>query len=73
MMESLNTNITLAELCRRYYLKPRKQKVIEGGKMALTGSGEYINKQVQAENERLKKLIGELIRVRKLELKEAFP
>jgi hypothetical protein len=28
--------------------------------MALTGSGENINKQLQAENERLKKLIGEL-------------
>jgi hypothetical protein len=28
--------------------------------MALTGSGENITKRVQAENERLKKLIGEL-------------
>ena len=28
--------------------------------MALTGSGENINKHLQAENERLKKLIGEL-------------
>jgi hypothetical protein len=28
--------------------------------MALTGSGENINKQVQAANERVKKLIGEL-------------
>jgi regulator of replication initiation timing len=28
--------------------------------MALTGSGENINKQLQAENEHLKKLIGEL-------------
>jgi len=28
--------------------------------MALTGLGENINKQVQGENERLKKLIGEL-------------
>src|SRR5215467_11897705 len=65
VMESLTTNITLAELCRKYNLKPNifygwKQKFIEGGKMALTGSGENINKQLQAENERLKKLIGEL-------------
>ena len=61
VMESLTTNITLAELCRKYNLKPNvfygwKQKFIEGGKMALTGSGENINKQLQAENERLKKL-----------------
>ena len=65
VMESLTTNITLAELCRKYNLKPNvfyswKQKFIEGGKLALTGSSENINKQIQAENERLKKLIGEL-------------
>lgn len=66
VMESLTTNITLAELCRKYNLKPNvfyswKQKFIEAGKLALTGSGENnINKQLQAENERLKKLIGEL-------------
>ena len=65
VMESLTTNITLAELCRKYNLKPNvfyswKQKFIEGGKLALTGSGENINKQIQAENECLKKLIGEL-------------
>ena len=64
-MESLTTNITLAELCRKYNLKPNvfyswKQKFIEGGRLALTGSGENINKQIQAENECLKKLIGEL-------------
>ncbi|MGH9952645.1 MAG: hypothetical protein ACRD5J_13550 [Nitrososphaeraceae archaeon] len=37
-----------------------KQTFIEGGKLALTGSTENINKQIQADNERLKKLIGEL-------------
>ncbi|MGI0045194.1 MAG: hypothetical protein ACRD47_15925 [Nitrososphaeraceae archaeon] len=37
-----------------------KQKFIEGGKLALTGSTENINKQIQEDNERLKKLIGEL-------------
>jgi transposase-like protein len=61
----LTTNITLAELRRKYNLKPNvfygwKQKFIEGDKMALTGSGENINNQIQAENERLKKIIGEL-------------
>jgi len=30
------------------------------GKLAVTGSGENIKKQLQSENERLKKLIGEL-------------
>ena len=63
VMESLT--ITLAELCRKYNLKPNvfyswKQKFMEGDKLALTGSSENINKQLQAENERLKKLIGEL-------------
>lgn len=53
------------EICRKYNLKPNvfyswKQKFIEGGKLALTGSGQNINKQIHAENERLKKLIGEL-------------
>jgi hypothetical protein len=50
-MESLTTNITLAELCRKYNLKPNvfygwKQKFIEGGKMALTGSGENIKASI---------------------------
>jgi len=61
VMESLTTNITLAELeptelCRKYNLKPNvfyswKQKFMEGGKLALTtGSGENnINKQLQAD------------------------
>jgi len=65
VMESLTTNITLAELCRKYNLKPNvfyswKQKFMEAGRLALTGSAENINKQLQSENERLKKLIGEL-------------
>lgn len=68
VMESLTTNITLAELCRKYNLKPNvfyrwKQKFMEAGRLALSaaGSGENnINKQLQAENERLKRLIGEL-------------
>jgi transposase-like protein len=51
VMEPLTTHITLAELCRKYNLKPNvfygwKQKFIEGGKMALTGSGENTNKYI---------------------------
>jgi transposase len=68
VMESMTTNITLAELCRKYNLKPNvfyrwKQRFMEAGRLALsTGlSGENnINKQLLAENERLKRLIGEL-------------
>jgi transposase-like protein len=52
VMESLTTNITVAELCRKYNLNPNvfynwKQKFIEGGRMALTGSSkENINKDL---------------------------
>lgn len=66
VMESLTTNITVAELCRKYNIKPNvfyswKQRFIEGGKMALTSSKqENVNRDLAAENERLKKLIGEL-------------
>ena len=66
VLESLNTNIGLAELCRKYAVNPVvfyawKEKFIEGGKQALArsrrngGGGE-----LQAENQRLKQLIGEL-------------
>ena len=59
-MESLTTNITLGPNYVKRQPKTKriygwKQKFIEGGKMALTGSGENINKQLQAENERLKR------------------
>ena len=53
-MESLTTNITVAELCRKYNLNPNvfynwKQKFIEGGKMALSGSSKdnTINKKIK--------------------------
>ena len=67
VMESLTTNITVAELCRKYNLNPNvfynwKQKFIEGGKMALSGFGKenMINKKNrEIEIERLKKIIGE--------------
>ncbi len=66
VLESLNTRIGVAELCRKYAVNPVvfyawKEKFIQGGKQALTrsrrnsGGGE-----LQVENERLKQLIGEL-------------
>jgi transposase-like protein len=65
VMESLTTNITVAELCRKYNLNPNvfynwKQKFIEGGKSALSGSSkDTITKDLETENERLKRIIGE--------------
>lgn len=65
-MESLTTNIiAVAELCRKYNVRPAvfyswKQRFIEGGKMSLASSRrDNVNKDLAAENERLKKLIGE--------------
>ena len=66
VLESLNTSIGIAELCRKYAVNPTvfyawKENFIEAGKQALTrsrrngGGGD-----LQAENERLKQLIGEL-------------
>lgn len=72
VLESFNTNITLAELCRKYNVNPNvfyhwKEKFIDGGKVALSASSGKSGKtkldpvrELQAENERLKKLIGEL-------------
>ncbi len=65
VLESLTTNISIAELCRKYMLDQMyytwKEKFINGGKMALSVSKqENINQNLQSENERLKKLIGEL-------------
>ena len=64
-MESLTTNITVAELCRKYDLNLNviynwKQKCIEGGKSALSGSSkDSINNVMETENEHLKMIIGE--------------
>jgi len=66
VLESLNTSIGVAELCRKYAVNPTvfyawKENFIEAGKQALTrsrrngGGGD-----LQAENEGLKQLIGEL-------------
>jgi transposase len=66
VLESLNTNITLSELCRKYNLTPNtfylwREKFIEGGKAGLSGQlNDGVNEDLARENERLKKLIGEL-------------
>ena len=66
VLESLNTNITLAELCRKYVVSPAvfynwREKFIQGGKLALSGALRDPVKEKGAENERLKRLIGELM------------
>ncbi len=66
VLESLNTNIGIAELCRKHSVSPVvfyhwREKFIEGGKMALSCSlKNSASKELESENERLKKLIGEL-------------
>ena len=66
VLESLNTSIGMAELCRKYDVNPTvfygwKEKFIEGGKQALTRSRRNGGEgELQTENERLKQLIGEL-------------
>ena len=66
VLESLNTSIGIAELCRKYAVNPTvfyawKEKFIEAGKQALTRSRRKEGEgELQAENEHLKQLIGEL-------------
>ena len=65
VLESMNTNISLAELCRKYNLSPGvfyqwKEKFIRGGKLALSGGLKDPAKEKEAEVNRLKRLIGEL-------------
>ena len=66
VLESLNTSIGLAELCRKYAVNPTvfyawKENFIEAGKQALTRSRRKAGEgELQAENQRLKQLIGEL-------------
>ena len=65
-MESLNTNISVAELCRKHNVTPNafygwKDKFLDAGKLALAGSLKTgPSGELAAENDNLKKLIGEL-------------
>ena len=65
VLESINTNIALAELCRKYGVSPNaiydwKEKFMEGGKLALSGALKDPGREKESEIDRLKKLIGEL-------------
>jgi transposase len=64
VLESLNTNISMAELRRKYNVTPNtfylwKEKFMHGGKLALSGALKNPAKE-EAELDRLKKPIGEL-------------
>ena len=69
VLESLNTNISVDELCRKHNVTPNafygwKEKFVDAGKLALASSSRSKNssghEELEAENEKLKKLIGEL-------------
>jgi transposase len=66
VLESVNAKIGTAELCRKYAVTPAlfnywRTRFIEGGKQALAGSRRNgVGEVLQAENQRLKQLIGEL-------------
>ena len=64
-LESLNTNISIAELCRKHNIHLQtfyswKEKFVEGGKAALAGKPNNTCKILQKENEDLKRIVGEL-------------
>lgn len=66
ILEFLNTNITTAELCRKHNIAPQtyyqwRDKFIAGGKASLNGTPNGdVCKNLQNENDSLKRLIGEL-------------
>ncbi len=68
VMESINTSVSISELCRKYGVVPTtfyqwKERFLEAGKLGLTGGfgkNGGASRELENENERLKKLIGEL-------------
>ena len=64
VLESLNTNTSLADLCSKYNLNPNVfyhwKKFMEGDKLALLGVIRDLAREKPAEIDRLKKLMGEL-------------
>ena len=66
VLESIRTNISTAELCRKHNVHPPtfqswRQKFMEGGKTSLARSGKPDpSKSMKKENENLKRIIGDL-------------
>ena len=65
VLESINTKISTVELYRKHNLHPQtfyqwREKFINGGKMAVTGTAKRSPECVlQRENETLKRIVGE--------------
>ncbi len=65
ILESINTRISTAELCRKYNIHPQtfyqwRGKFINGGKMSVIGTAKQSPERVlQKENETLKRIICE--------------
>ncbi len=66
VMESLTTSISVAELCRKHNVSPNtfhpwRERFLEAGKNAFAVAPDgNVCRQLQKENENLKRLIGEL-------------
>ena len=65
VMESINTSASIAELCRKHGVVPNtfyqwKERFLEAGKLGISGGLRNGDASRELENERLKKLIGEL-------------
>ena len=66
VLESIKTNISTAELCRKHNVHPPtfqtwRQKFMDGGKASLAHSGKADPaKSMKKENDTLKRIIGEL-------------
>lgn len=66
VIESLTTSISIAEICRKYNLSPNtfypwKDRFLESGKSTFSGSTDSNTcKNLQKENDSLKRLIGEI-------------
>jgi len=65
VLESLKTNISIAELFRKHNIQPPtfylwREKFLEGGKAVVAGTNGNVSRQLQKENEKLKRIIAEL-------------
>ncbi len=66
LLELLTTSISTAETCRKHNLSPNtfypwKKRFLESGKMAFSGAPDgNVCKQIQKENDSLKRLVSEI-------------
>ena len=66
VMESITTGISTAELCRKYNLSPNafylwKDRFLQAGKASFSRTSDGgVCRQLQSENESLKRMVGEM-------------